>query len=45
MDSLGITSNVLYKDFILNSELKQKIEISEKIYELPNDKIQALYIK
>lgn len=45
MDSLGITPNVLYKDFILNSELKQKIEISEKIYELPNDKIQALYIK
>lgn len=43
MNFLGITPNVLYKDFITNSDLKQKIEISEKINELPNDKIQALY--
>ena len=43
MNFLGITPNVLYKDFITNSELKQKLEISEKIEELPNDKIQALY--
>lgn len=43
MNFLGITPNVLYKDFITNPELKQKIEISEKIDELPNDKIQALY--
>lgn len=43
MNFLGITPNVLYKDFITNPKLKQKIEISEKIDELPNDKIQALY--
>ena len=43
MNFLGIIPNVLYKDFITNPELKQKIEISEKIDELPNDKIQALY--
>lgn len=43
MNFLGITPNVLYKDFISNPELKQKIEISEKIDELPSDKIDALY--
>lgn len=43
MNFLGITPNILYKDFITNPELKQKIEISEKIDELTNDKIQALY--
>lgn len=43
MNFLGITPNVLYKDFITNPELKVKIEISEKIEKLPNDKIQALY--
>lgn len=42
MNFLGITPNVLYKDFITNPELKQKISISEKIDELSNDKIQAL---
>ena len=31
MNFLGIAPNVLYKDFITNPELKQKIEISEKI--------------
>ena len=43
MNFLGIAPNVLYKEFITNPELKQKIEISEKIEELPSDKIQALY--
>ena len=43
MNFLGSTPNVLYKDFITNSELKQKIEISEKLDELSIDKIQALY--
>ena len=43
MNFLGITPNVLYKDFIINPELKQKMGISEKIDELPNDKIQVLY--
>lgn len=40
---LGIAPNVLYKEFITNPELKQKIEISEKIDELPSDKIEALF--
>lgn len=43
MNFLGITQNVLYKDFITNPELRQKIEISEKIDKLTDDKIQALY--
>jgi len=43
MNFLSIAPNVLYKDFITNPELKRKIEISEKIEELPNDKIDALY--
>jgi transcriptional regulator with XRE-family HTH domain len=43
MNLLGITPNILYKDFITNSDLKRKIEVSEKIDELPNDKIEALF--
>ena len=43
MNFLGIAPNVLYKEFITNPELKQKIEISKKIEELPSDKIDALY--
>jgi transcriptional regulator with XRE-family HTH domain len=43
MNFLGITPNVLYKDFITNPEVKKKIEISEKIDELPSDKIEALF--
>ena len=43
MNFLVIAPNVLYKDFITNPELKQKIEISEKIDELSNDKIEALF--
>lgn len=43
MNFLGIAPNILYKDFITNPELKRKIEISEKIDELPNDKIEALF--
>lgn len=44
MNTLGITPNILYKDFITNPEIKSKIEISEKIEELDADKIKALYI-
>ena len=44
MNTLGITPNILYKEFITNPEIKSKIEISEKIEELDADKIQALYI-
>ena len=43
MNFLGIAPNVLYKDFITNQKLKKKIEISEKIEELSNDKIDALF--
>ena len=43
MNFLGITPNILYKEFITNPELKKKIEISEKIEQLPNDKIEAIY--
>lgn len=43
MNFLGITPNILYKEFITNPELKQKIKISEKIEELPNDKIEAVF--
>lgn len=44
MNYLGITPNILYKDFITNPEIKSKIEISNKIEELDSNKIQALYI-
>ena len=43
MNFLGITPNILYKDFITNPDLKKKIEISEKIEELPSDKIDAIF--
>ena len=43
MNFLGIVPNVLYKVFITNQEVKRKIEISEKIEELPSDKIEALF--
>ena len=43
MNFLGITPNILYKEFITNPELKKKIEISEKIETLPDDKIEAVY--
>lgn len=43
MNFLGITPNILYKEFITNPELKKKIEISEKIETLPDGKIEAVY--
>ena len=42
MNFLGITPNILYKDFITNKEVKEKIELSEKIENLSSDKIEAL---
>ena len=42
MNFLGITPNILYKDFITNKEVKQKIELSEKIENLSPEKIEAL---
>lgn len=43
MNSLGITPNTLYKEFITNPELRRKIEIDEKISELEPNKIEALF--
>lgn len=42
MNSLGIMPNTLYKEFITNKELKRKIEVSEKISDLPMNKIDAI---
>lgn len=42
MNLLEITSNKLYQDFITNPTLKQKIELSEKIENLPAEKIEAV---
>ena len=42
MNFLGITPNVLYKDFITNSDLKRKIDISERIEDLSSEKLDAL---
>lgn len=42
MNFLGITPNILYKDFITNKDVKQKIEISERIEDLSPEKIDAL---
>ena len=35
---LGITPNTLYKEFLTNKEVKQNIELSEKINSLPEEK-------
>jgi len=42
MNFLGIMPNTLYKSFITNKELKDKMEVCEKIDELPADKLNAL---
>ena len=42
MNYLGIMPNTLYKDFISNTELKQKLELSEKINNLSSEKTQAI---
>ena len=42
MNLLGITPNLLYKNFITNEELKQKIYLSEKIENLSPEKIEAV---
>lgn len=43
MNYLGITPNILYKDFITNQDIIKKIEISEKVEELSSQKIDALF--
>lgn len=42
MNLLEITPNKLYQNFITNPTLKQKIELSEKIENLPAEKIEAV---
>lgn len=42
MDLLNITPNTLYKDCITNPLLKQKIELSEMINDLSEDKLEAV---
>lgn len=42
MNFLGILPNTLYKDFITNSELKKKIEITEKIEDLKPENVDTL---
>ena len=39
MDTLGITPNLLYQDFITNPSLKKHLELSEKIQRLSPEKI------
>lgn len=43
MNFLGITPNMLYKQFITNPDLKQRVAIDEKISELDSHKIDALF--
>lgn len=38
MNILGISPNTLYKDFIVNSDIKQTAELSEKIDSLTEEK-------
>lgn len=42
MNFLGISPNMLYKDFITNPELIKKIELEEKISSLDSKKINSL---
>ena len=42
MNILGISPNTIYKDFINNSKVKKEIEISEKISELPAEKLEIV---
>ena len=38
MNSLGITPNTIYKDFIYNEKVKKQIELSEKLNSLSEEK-------
>lgn len=42
MDTLGITPNLLYKDFINNSSVQKHLELSEKIEKLSPEKIDFI---
>lgn len=39
MNSLGITPNTIYKDFIYNEKVKKQIELSEKLNSLSEEKL------
>lgn len=39
MNSLGITPNTIYKDFIYNGKVKKQIELSEKLNSLSEEKL------
>lgn len=39
MNTLGITPNTIYKDFIHHETIKNQIEISEKLSDLSGDKL------
>ena len=42
MNILGISPNTIYKEFINNPQVKKEIEISEKIAELPAEKLDIV---
>ncbi len=42
MNILGISPNMIYKEFITNPKLKNQIELSEEICELPQEKLQIV---
>lgn len=42
MNILGITPNLMYKEFINNPRVKKEIEVSEKISELSTEKLEII---
>lgn len=42
MNFLGITPNILYRDFIVNENLKKKIFISEHLENVEADKLNYI---
>lgn len=42
MNILGITPNIIFEKLIENDDLKRQIELSKKINELPDDKIDFI---
>lgn len=42
MNFLGITPNILYRDFIINENLKKKIFISEQLENVEADKLNYI---
>ena len=42
MNILGISPNVMYKEFIKNPKVQQEIEISESLSELSTEKLELI---